>query len=400
MNILLVEDRPEDAFLVRKQLRQEGGPTPPEILHVETLGAALERLAQPGIDCVLLDLGLPDGRGLNNLRRVQDINPDVPVVILSGVEDERTAASAVQTGAFAYIVKRPPGAAEALLPVLEDAIAARARAQEPAVAVRAAGLLRLDSDGIIRAWDDRCYAIVRRPAEEVIGQPILELVGDSHRADIRRELDHAAASSDPVKLHLQMADGHWRLMTLTPHGPRDAQGQQEWSLSDAEQERSAQQALQVLDVIMEAVSDAVFSQDLDGTLHNCSRSLSTLTGIPREQLIGSAFVELVAVQDHGATEAILQALRRGRVVRDLDLHLNGAGGQVIAASLTLAPLRDEFGGLIGACILARRKDTDRQQPASLREKLHLEQVNARLRDEVDELRAQLQELRAHGAGLG
>ena len=84
MNVLLVEDRPEDAFVIKKQLAHEAGDETLDVEHVDTLALALERVQGEGLDCVLLDLGLPDGRGLNNLRRLQSMQ-GAPLRPLTGV---------------------------------------------------------------------------------------------------------------------------------------------------------------------------------------------------------------------------------------------------------------------------------------------------------------------------
>ena len=65
----------------------------------------LEKLAQDGIDIVLLDLGLPDSQGLETLNQVRAAAPDVPVVVLTGADDETLALDAAQQGAQDYLIK-------------------------------------------------------------------------------------------------------------------------------------------------------------------------------------------------------------------------------------------------------------------------------------------------------
>jgi signal transduction histidine kinase/HPt (histidine-containing phosphotransfer) domain-containing protein len=104
IRVLLIEDSPDDALLIREYLagaRQ----TRCRIDHVELLSDALERVSAGAIDIVLLDLQLPDSRGLDTFRRVQNADPALPVVVLSGYEDETTALTAVQEGAQDYLVK-------------------------------------------------------------------------------------------------------------------------------------------------------------------------------------------------------------------------------------------------------------------------------------------------------
>ncbi len=394
MNILLVEDRPEDAFVIKKQLAQEADDTPVEVEHVDTLGAALERVQHDGVDCILLDLGLPDGRGLNNLRRLQGVAPDLPIVILSGIEDERTAASAVQTGAFAYIVKRPLGQSEALFPVLEDAVAARRSDASALTPINNEGQFALDADHVIRSWDDRCEAILHWEREDIIGRSMYECVPASRREELVSAFANTAKLSEPLKLHMMLPNHRARLVEIQPSNQTTDDGHRIWLLVDAETSRRSLQAMQVLDLIMETVSDAVFSQDLEGVIHNCSRSTATLLGREATDLIGTPFTALFPAAARQSAESILLALKRGRVIRDLDLELQGPGDSHIPVTLTLAPLRDEYGGLIGACTIATQRELQpHAKSAHLREKLRLEEINSHLQDEVMELRDELRSLR-------
>jgi signal transduction histidine kinase len=104
MKILLVEDNPGDARLVREALR-EVSETDFDLAHVDTLAAALAILARDRFDIVLLDLSLPDGRGLDLIRRMAASAPELPIVVLTGLNDEETALKALQTGAQDYLVK-------------------------------------------------------------------------------------------------------------------------------------------------------------------------------------------------------------------------------------------------------------------------------------------------------
>jgi signal transduction histidine kinase len=70
-----------------------------------SLGEALVLLAKGGIDIVLLDLGLPDGHGLETVRRVRAIAPGVPLIVLTGLDDEALAAEAMKEGAQDYLIK-------------------------------------------------------------------------------------------------------------------------------------------------------------------------------------------------------------------------------------------------------------------------------------------------------
>jgi two-component system cell cycle response regulator len=103
--VLLIEDNPGDARLIR-ELLAEGGGARFQLECVDRLSTGLERLVEGGIDIVLLDLGLPDSQGLNTLHRVIAELPEVPItVVLTNTDDEELAVQAVRAGAQDYLIK-------------------------------------------------------------------------------------------------------------------------------------------------------------------------------------------------------------------------------------------------------------------------------------------------------
>jgi diguanylate cyclase len=108
--VLLVEDNPGDARLVQELLSETGSQF--ELTHVASLTDARHQLMTEGAYCVLLDLSLPDASRLEAPMQLRAAAPDVPIVILSGLQDELLAIKAVQEGAQDYLVKgRVDGAA-------------------------------------------------------------------------------------------------------------------------------------------------------------------------------------------------------------------------------------------------------------------------------------------------
>ena len=101
---LLVEDNPADAFFLREVLGRIRH-AQFEITHVERLEDALASLALASYDVVLLDLGLPDSQGTETVTRLRQSQPAVPIVVLTGLDDETVGISAVQLGAQDYLVK-------------------------------------------------------------------------------------------------------------------------------------------------------------------------------------------------------------------------------------------------------------------------------------------------------
>ncbi len=102
-HVLLIEDNPGDADLVR--LRLVEGKTEVQVNCVPRLSDALACLDVETPSLVLLDLNLPDSHGAETFRRIMQKAPNVPVVILSGQDDEALAMKAVHQGVQDYLVK-------------------------------------------------------------------------------------------------------------------------------------------------------------------------------------------------------------------------------------------------------------------------------------------------------
>jgi signal transduction histidine kinase len=102
--ILLVEDNPADARLLREMFNEQG-PHNTELTHVDCMSAAEKHLSERAVDMILLDPGLPDAQGLGAIRRAHAAAPRVPLVVLTGFDDETLAQQALQEGAQDYLIK-------------------------------------------------------------------------------------------------------------------------------------------------------------------------------------------------------------------------------------------------------------------------------------------------------
>src|ERR1700674_5116171 len=104
LQVLLVEDNAGDARLLREMFSKER-PDSFELTHLLRMSEAEIHLAKGEVDIVLLDMGLPDGHGLDTVRRAHAVAPDVPMIVLTGLDDEALAAEAMKEGAQDYLIK-------------------------------------------------------------------------------------------------------------------------------------------------------------------------------------------------------------------------------------------------------------------------------------------------------
>lgn len=105
-DILLVEDNPGDARLIRELLIDEVGREGFRMRDARTLAEALQRIDERRPDMVVLDLSLPDSFGIETLFKVQSRDALLPIIVLTGNEDQAVALAAVKAGAQDFLVKQ------------------------------------------------------------------------------------------------------------------------------------------------------------------------------------------------------------------------------------------------------------------------------------------------------
>jgi signal transduction histidine kinase/DNA-binding NarL/FixJ family response regulator len=109
LSALLVEDNAADAELIATRLeRSSPADVPIDLTRRTTVAAACSELRERNFDIVILDLTLPDARGLEALYMVRGCSPQTPVIVLTGLSDQNLALQALRAGAQDYVLKPPP----------------------------------------------------------------------------------------------------------------------------------------------------------------------------------------------------------------------------------------------------------------------------------------------------
>src|SRR4051812_915821 len=104
LKVLLIEDNPIDARLIQIMLAESGAGMF-ELEKADRLAVGLSRLSKGDIGLVLVDLSLPDSHGFQTFKRVYAAAPNVPIIVMSGLDDQTVAVNAVHEGAQDYLVK-------------------------------------------------------------------------------------------------------------------------------------------------------------------------------------------------------------------------------------------------------------------------------------------------------
>ncbi|MBV9640791.1 MAG: SpoIIE family protein phosphatase [Mycobacteriaceae bacterium] len=218
--LLLVEDDRADALLVQELIADASADI--RVVWTQSMAHAEGKLGTDRVDCVLLDLNLPDANGIDAVNRIAKHDATIPIVVLTGLNDERFGVSAVASGAQDYLVKgrvEPEMLRRSLLYAIE-----RKRAELTAVDLHASQLRARENARLERGLlprplllDDPGVAIVAqyRPSREnaLLGGDFYDVVQTPDRTVHVVIGDVAGHGPDEAALGAALRIG-WRALTL------------------------------------------------------------------------------------------------------------------------------------------------------------------------------------------
>ncbi|MDX1545418.1 MAG: response regulator [Rhodothermales bacterium] len=230
IDLLLIEDNPADARFFLEMLRTSG-PAAVRVTQVEGLSEAFEHLTAHPADVILLDLTLPESEGIETVRRVLAEVPEVPVVVLSGLDDTDLAVQAVKEGAQDYLVK---GAIEpdAHLRAIRHAIERhRLRMQlEALLREREASRRRFQAfiahqaDAVLILDEENAVVLANAAAEALFGgadRITAERLGEAITPGAIAELTIAQPGGGTREAEMRVAETYWEGETLRLVALRD-----------------------------------------------------------------------------------------------------------------------------------------------------------------------------------
>ncbi|ABC22453.1 diguanylate cyclase domain-containing protein [Rhodospirillum rubrum] len=191
IDVLLVEDNPGDSRLIQINLSEQHE-VRFRVRVCEDLASACACLASARFDVVLLDLFLPDSQGLRTLERLMVATNEIPVVVMSGLDDFTTAMQAVQQGAQDYLVKGK-GDGELVRRAILHAIE-RQRFRRQLLMAEAAfrhtdtGMMVTDAHGVVVRVNPAFLDVTGYGADEVVGRMAPFLRSDVHDGDFYRDI--------------------------------------------------------------------------------------------------------------------------------------------------------------------------------------------------------------------
>ena len=203
IDVLLIEDNPADARLMIESLG-ESAPGAFRVTHVQRLSAALEALAGAPPHIVLLDLSLPDSQGLQTVERLRSAVPGLPVVVMTGLQDEALALQAVRKGVQDYLVK---GQCEGGLATralryaverwrIEEALRDREARLEAVFDTAADAIITIDERGIVESVNPAGERMFGYGRDELVGRNVSVLMPEPHCSEHDAYIGRYLATGD------------------------------------------------------------------------------------------------------------------------------------------------------------------------------------------------------------
>lgn len=190
--ILLVEDSPADAELIEDLLVSDSGARD-RVTVAPSLAAACARLRAASFDAVLLDLRLPDGFGVECVVAARAVAANVPIVVLTGVDDTALAVACISAGAQDYLCKQDVNA-QSVSRGLAYAMARRhaesAQAHLAAIVESSSdGIVSTSTEGLLTTWNGGARQIFGYTSAEAIGRHFTEVVRAADEDGLREQLE-------------------------------------------------------------------------------------------------------------------------------------------------------------------------------------------------------------------
>jgi two-component system sensor histidine kinase/response regulator len=258
----------------------------------------------------------------------------------------------------------------------------------------------IDSDWTMEYLSDEIEDLVGYPSRDFIKRE--RAFGDLVHAEDRRQLEEdvaaAVAEDRPYTTQYRVvhADGGIRHVVergkaILSGGERKLDG----AIFDVTEQRIAEAERLKLASIVESSQDSIISTDLDDVITSWNDGATRIYGYSSAEMIGRSFSRLVPDDLHDERPALLQRVLAGDAVRSLETRRERRDGSLVDVLVSISPIRDSAGKIVGVATIAQDISTRKQVEAEREQLLQeLEGQNERLR-ELDRLKDEFVALVSH-----
>jgi PAS domain S-box-containing protein len=241
------------------------------------------------------------------------------------------------------------GAIGALISALSESMFRGRRRLEGLLHSIDEGFVVFDESWRYRYVNDRAAALLRQPAASMVGKPIREMFPDVVGTEIEAKLRRAAAANEPVEFEtFYRPFGRWFRTRVfpTPDGFSAL-------LEDVTERKESHEASLRLAAIVRSSEEAIVGKDLDGTITAWNPAAERLFGFTAQEAIGRSIRMIVPADRQTEEDDVLRRLRRGETIEHMETVRVRKDGTLIDIALTVSPIRDADGRIIGASKIAR-----------------------------------------------
>ena len=393
--VLIVEDNPGDARLIQQMLLEasadKGLPSTIEWIHKQNLRDAIACLEETQVRIVLLDLTLPDSHGTNTFQQMQQAFPLTPIIVLSGIDHEDTAVSALQHGIQEYLVK---GRFDTYLlsrairyAIERQRLRADLEKQHQALLdseARRQSLMENTPDGIVIVNKDKLIRFVNLPAAQILGQVKEDLVGQLF-----------IISYEPHQIITQTftkPDGETAVVELRTI-PSEWHGESVYILylRDITQQKHAEKSIQERDEqlrsILASMDDLVFVLDKEGRFLSYSypTEASGIRAAP-SFIFGKSYQEILPEHVVPTFKNVIDEIQKSEWVQHIEYPLYNQGKD-FWFSAKISSRKNVKGEIAGLTMVIRDITELKQAEQKLRQKTSqlesLRQISLELTEKRD-----------------
>jgi len=227
-------------------------------------------------------------------------------------------------------------------------------------------------DGIILSWNRGAERIFGYTAEEIVGKHISTLAAPDRVNEIPAIIDRLRRGEriEHYETKRRTKDGKILTVSLSVSPIRDSSGTiigaSKVARDITEQKRNSD-LQERLAAIVESSDDAIIGKDLDGIIRSWNRGAERLFGYTAEEIVGKHISTLAAPDRVDEIPNIINRLRRGERVEHYETKRRTKDGKILTVSLTVSPIRDSSGTIVGASKVARDITETERQAQALRE---------------------------------
>jgi len=236
-------------------------------------------------------------------------------------------------------------------PSVNSHLAAIIESSEDAIASK-------DLNGTITSWNKSAERMFGYSAEEIIGQPVTLIIPPELHDDEPRILGKIRAGQriehfETVRVH---KNGRRIYVSLTVSPIKDVHGRIVGAakiVRDITQKKKLEEDALRLAAIVESSDDAIASKDLNGIVTTWNRSAEKMFGYRAEEIIGKPITLIIPEELQQDETVILSKIRRGEKIEHFETVRLRKDGQRIDVSVTISPMKDDYGNVIGAAKIVR-----------------------------------------------